>query len=559
MVGRSSREGRLPGAQGEPVSDHEEEGEILMGRWDCGSCGQRGVLGDAYECSGCGAPRPDDVEFYLPDDAEVITDAEGIAAAEAGPDWQCAFCDSWMPATDQACNNCGSSFADSERRQKTGEVPDAAAPTVVLAAKPVPEAPRARSRIAAAAAPRTQAPSMGCLVPWKPIAAVIALLFSCFCFYGIYLSSQRAKHDERIAAQRKVVEQERVPLQAALDRLAAAEGDVRRAREALAQAETDVVTAERAVASTEQSLDRHQRQAQRVTVTDHTWSVSLRLEECGADAHEGWEHPRHAFDVVAKQKVHHTERVVDRVETRTQDGYDTESYTERVKTGTRKVQAGTTTKNLGNGRFKRVPKYRTEAVYERVRKTRKVPRMVWKTRQVPYKETIYRDDPVYKPWYTYKTWVWRPTRGLERSGTGRRILDPEGAPPQRTAEALGAKRTVERRVSLGLRLRHDGGSESQRSVDRGRWDVFAAGDPGRVVGQRLLTPKEHAAAIARLQRELEAARARIAPLEAKVPPLEAKVPPLEAKVPPLREAVRPLQQRVDAELAKLRQLEAARP
>ncbi len=98
---------------------HHDHGEILMGRWDCGSCGARRLRGDAYQCASCGAPRPADVKFYLPSEAEVISDREGIRAATAGADWQCAFCDSWMPATDAVCRNCQATLAESERRQKT--------------------------------------------------------------------------------------------------------------------------------------------------------------------------------------------------------------------------------------------------------------------------------------------------------------------------------------------------------------------------------------------------------------------------------------------------------
>ena len=61
---------------------HVDHGEILMGCWDCASCGARRLRGDAYQCASCGAPRPEDVKFYLPTEAEVVRDAEGIRAAE---------------------------------------------------------------------------------------------------------------------------------------------------------------------------------------------------------------------------------------------------------------------------------------------------------------------------------------------------------------------------------------------------------------------------------------------------------------------------------------------
>lgn len=113
--------------------------EILMGRWDCGSCGTKGVLGDDYECDNCGSDRPEDVKFYLPDDAEVITDAKGIADAKAGPDWRCEYCDSWIPATSEDCYNCGGGDIEGNERQVTDFAP--AAPIVRTAYHEPHEAP----------------------------------------------------------------------------------------------------------------------------------------------------------------------------------------------------------------------------------------------------------------------------------------------------------------------------------------------------------------------------------------------------------------------------------
>ena len=47
---------------------------IREGKWDCKTCGQKGNRGPNTYCGACGSPRPDNVEFYLPDNAEEITD-----------------------------------------------------------------------------------------------------------------------------------------------------------------------------------------------------------------------------------------------------------------------------------------------------------------------------------------------------------------------------------------------------------------------------------------------------------------------------------------------------
>lgn len=96
--------------------------KILMGCWDCTSCDRVGVRGDKYECDSCGAGRPEDVEFYLPDNPEVVTDKKGIRDAKAGSDWQCPYCDDWNPATAKECKNCAGGEIGSSKRQKTKTV-----------------------------------------------------------------------------------------------------------------------------------------------------------------------------------------------------------------------------------------------------------------------------------------------------------------------------------------------------------------------------------------------------------------------------------------------------
>ena len=98
-----------------------------MGRWDCAACEAIGILGDEYRCAACGSARPDDVVFYLPEDAQVVTDEAGIAAARAGADWQCEYCDNWVAATIQECPSCAGGDAETGRRQEQGEYASRAA------------------------------------------------------------------------------------------------------------------------------------------------------------------------------------------------------------------------------------------------------------------------------------------------------------------------------------------------------------------------------------------------------------------------------------------------
>ncbi|MEZ6186915.1 MAG: hypothetical protein R3F62_18125 [Planctomycetota bacterium] len=477
-----------------------DEGEFLLGRWDCTSCGTRGVLGDAYSCSGCGAPRPDDVEFYLPDDAEVIEDAAGIAAASAGPDWQCAFCDRWNPATDAGCGSCAASRADSERRQTTGAV----APRPV---KPRPVAQRARVQVHARS-PLPRAVWVGCGL------AALTLLAGCLIF-GLVRRSQLAAYQAAVAAQREVVAEKHRAYQEASAPLAAASRELAEAEARLRVAREELGAARDALARTTARLGALAQAPER-PIRAHRWEVRIAQERCEAVPGEGWETPPGAVEVTSTPRQHHTERVLDRVETRyrteryqEQDGFDTETTTERVAAGTRQVQDGYTVENLGNGRFKKTPKYRTETVYETRTKTRQVPRYVERTRQVPYDEEVYRDEPVLRPWYAYVTWRWSAAEPRVRRGVGPEPLDPEGAPPTQVPPARGALRATGRQVVLSLEL---GGPEAPvAEVSPERWAELADGVTVIHLAPEVLTLPERDARRATLETQRERQTAAIPP------------------------------------------------
>lgn len=103
---------------------------VKIGRWDCPSCGQRGVLGPETRCPNCGASRPRDVRFYLPSDAEELRDEASIRAARAGADWICGHCHGQNKASQDTCQSCGNprdeeseDVALQERRYSQQEIP----------------------------------------------------------------------------------------------------------------------------------------------------------------------------------------------------------------------------------------------------------------------------------------------------------------------------------------------------------------------------------------------------------------------------------------------------
>lgn len=92
---------------------------IREGRWDCTACGRTANLGRDLRCAGCGRARGK-VKFYLPMNEPAVRQAELLAAAKAGPDWVCGFCQASNRSTSQACTGCGAPRADGESRVTGG-------------------------------------------------------------------------------------------------------------------------------------------------------------------------------------------------------------------------------------------------------------------------------------------------------------------------------------------------------------------------------------------------------------------------------------------------------
>ncbi len=95
---------------------------ILVGRWDCPVCGHVGNLGPHTKCSQCGASRPENVQFYLPKDAEEVTDEQEIEKAEAGADWICSYCGGSNKIYEDKCKSCGNTHNATEGDKSIQEI-----------------------------------------------------------------------------------------------------------------------------------------------------------------------------------------------------------------------------------------------------------------------------------------------------------------------------------------------------------------------------------------------------------------------------------------------------
>ena len=84
--------------------------------WTCDHCGTENP-GPRKFCNNCGAPQPHDVEFHQPADAKLLTDADEIERAKAGPDVHCPYCQARNPGDAEFCGACGGDLTDAEARE----------------------------------------------------------------------------------------------------------------------------------------------------------------------------------------------------------------------------------------------------------------------------------------------------------------------------------------------------------------------------------------------------------------------------------------------------------
>lgn len=104
------------------------------GKWRCTFC-QTVCRGRDMNCAGCGARRGADVEFFLDDDAEPLTDGDLLREAGDGPDWLCKTCGGSNRFSARVCKTCGAPAGGSTFREVTVTYSDAARDAGVAAAR----------------------------------------------------------------------------------------------------------------------------------------------------------------------------------------------------------------------------------------------------------------------------------------------------------------------------------------------------------------------------------------------------------------------------------------
>jgi hypothetical protein len=355
---------------------------IREGRWDCPSCGSKGIYGRHVDCPGCGKPRPADIRFYLTDDAPVIRDAAQLAEAKAGPNWICEHCGASTRATETDCDGCGAPRGSSPSQRvidyptaqvpRSGDEDDDAPklpPAPVPLAAPVPRGRKGRvaKKPEGPREPLTPARTLracGCLTAM--VVGAIFLLFSL--------------------------------VRACNDRLPVGGEDLTAA-----------------------------------TVVGKRWERAFDVEQRRLVEGTGWDLPDSAEVVRSRRRLRGAGRVVDHYESVTRpvqrsrqvasgtrratrqvpdSRTSTRRVTERVQTGERTYVCGQ--RDLGNGYFEDIEC--SEPIYENQTRTEEYEEPTTRTEE--YDETVYRTEyywenettsvPVHRRVQVYDTFfTWR--------------------------------------------------------------------------------------------------------------------------------------------------------
>ena len=130
------------------------------------------------------------------------------------------------------------------------------------------------------------------------------------------------------------------------------------------------------------------------SVTGFQWERTVEVEAFQTVVEEDWEIPSGGRLISQREEIHHYDQILDHYETRQRQ------VEERVQVGVETYVCGQ--RDLGTGFFEDIECERP--VYET------------QVRTETYEEPIYRDEPVYRPLYTYKIDKWIVVRTEESSG-----------------------------------------------------------------------------------------------------------------------------------------------
>lgn len=174
---------------------------IHVGRWDCTTCGYKGVRGPETECLNCGADRPKNVKFYMAAEEDIVQDPTVLHRARGGADWRCSFCSQNNPNAVKICKDCGNTKSDSDKQLAVKTYNTAAVPRTGDGTRDLPQNTE-----------ETPPPSSkkGCFIALGVMAVIVSvlLLFSLNSAIEVRVEGFEWKQSIQVEEKRNVQEED---------------------------------------------------------------------------------------------------------------------------------------------------------------------------------------------------------------------------------------------------------------------------------------------------------------------------------------------------------------
>ncbi len=382
------------------------------GLWDCSDCGKTEIPGFTRECPRCNSPQnsvltPSE-DWYLPDNARVITEPDELTKSDAGPAWNCGNCETLNEGDAKVCSRCDQplDFDDTVNRRVVYDDGAGSFDT-----RPDPRDEMIENSLARAErAIKTEASGPRVLEDLTLPGDALPKIGTDTKFYDDIRHNAESRFEEK----RRLGTMSPAMRYAYTHKRTIAIGAAVLAVLMVIGAIMGIVRVVHYYTATTDGV---------VTVSELHWERTVEVEEYKTLTNSDWTHPGDARVQGSENRIRtyrtvhdgwHTENYTD-YETR----YKTESYTDVETRYRSETYSGTCSRTVskGNGSFGTesysCPQTRQVSYTVSVPKTRQVPYQVpvQKSRQV--EDT--HQEPVWDTWYTYQVDRWVTDRWVTTS------------------------------------------------------------------------------------------------------------------------------------------------
>lgn len=144
--------------------------------WTCPNCDTKNP-GMQKTCISCGSPQPENVQFGLGEQQELIKDTSKVAQVQKGADFHCPYCGTRNPVDATSCSQCGGDLTGGAQRVSGRVI--AGAPNTPQAGVPV-----------GINSPQTAKPSK--FRPWMLLPVAACVIGACILFGFLVFRTEKS-------------------------------------------------------------------------------------------------------------------------------------------------------------------------------------------------------------------------------------------------------------------------------------------------------------------------------------------------------------------------------